>query len=99
VRERVGWLRYLVLDHGGSLSTEHLDRLEHVDDALISHSLEDDTQSDENASPTDTSASHTHTHTHTHLQITSTDHIQPKTNPNPNLALTSYTGQEFQSTP
>jgi len=34
---------YLVLHHGRSLGAKYLDRLKHVDDTLVPHSLEDDT--------------------------------------------------------
>ena len=47
---------YLILNHRRPLSTQHLDRLEHIDDAFVTHSLQYDTQSDEDASPTDPGA-------------------------------------------
>jgi len=48
--------RYLVLDHGRALRAKYLDRLENVDDALVSHPLQDDAQRDKHARPTDTGA-------------------------------------------
>jgi len=48
-------LPYLVLNHRRSLRSQHLDSLEHVDNALVAHPLENDAQSDEDASSTDTS--------------------------------------------
>ena len=46
---------YLILNHRRSLSTQHLDCLEHIDDALVAHPLQHDTQSYEDASPTNAS--------------------------------------------
>jgi len=54
---------YLILNHRRPLCAQQLDCLEHVDDALVTHSLQHNTESYEDASPTDTGAkSHTHTH-------------------------------------
>ena len=46
---------YLVLNHRWSLSTQHLDCLIHVDNSLVSHSLQDDAESDEDTGSANTS--------------------------------------------
>jgi len=47
---------YLGLYHGRTLCEEHLDRLEHVDDSLVPHPLQDNTQRHEHTRTTHASA-------------------------------------------
>ena len=47
---------YLGLDHGRSLSEEHLDCLKHVDGALVPHPLQHDGQRHKHPRPSDTRA-------------------------------------------
>lgn len=53
------------LHHVGSLQSEALDRLEHIQDALCLHPLQDRAQCTECARPASTSATHTNTHIET----------------------------------